>query len=83
MTISLKDGDPKLNWKKIDGAKEYKVYRATSEDGEYKLMKTTTNTYYINTSAKAGTTYYYKVKAIHSNSSANSVYSTVTSIKAK
>ncbi len=72
-------GKIKATWKAIDGAKEYKVYRATSKDGTYKLMKTTTGTTYTNTTAKGGNVYYYKVKAIASNSSANSAYSTVKS----
>ncbi|MBS1336740.1 MAG: hypothetical protein HP031_03875, partial [Oscillospiraceae bacterium] len=47
-------------------------------------MFTTSNLSYTNTSAKAGTTYYYKVKAISKvKSVANSVFSTVVSIKAK
>ena len=44
---------------------------------------TTTNTSVTNTSAEAGKTYYYKVKAIHSKSAANSAYSSVDSIKVK
>ncbi len=78
-----KGGSPKLTWDKVDGAEKYQIYRATSKNGTYKLMKTTTSTSYTNTSAKEGTTYYYKVKAIHSKSAANSAYSTVRSIKAK
>ena len=38
---------------------------------------------YTDTSAKAGRTYYYKVKAIHSNTEANSAYSDVRYITAK
>ena len=83
VTIKLKSGDPRLTWEAVDGAVEYQIYRATSKSGTYKLMKTTTGTSYTNTSAKAGKTYYYKVKAIHSNSSSNSAYSSVVSIKAK
>ncbi len=81
--ITLKKGDPRLTWDKIDGAKKYEIYRATSKNGTYKLMKTTTSTSYTNTTAKAGKTYYYKVKAIHSKSAANSAYSSIVSIKAK
>ncbi len=82
--ISLtKGGSPKLTWDAIDGAEEYKVYRATSKSGTYKLMKTTTGTSYTNSSAVEGKTYYYKVRAIHEKSAANSAYSTVKSIKAK
>ena len=70
-------GKIKVSWKKIDGAIKYEVYRATSENGTYSKLITTTSTSINNTSATAGKTYYYKVKAIHSNSSANSAYSLV------
>lgn len=79
ITNVASSGKIKLSWNKIDSAKEYKVYRATSQNGAYKLVKTTTSNSYINTTAKEGTTYYYKVMAIHKNSSANSAYSTVVS----
>ena len=72
-------GKIKLTWNDVASAVEYKVYRATSKSGEYKLMKTTTSTSYTNTSAEAGNTYYYKVVAVHSNSAANSAYSEVKS----
>ena len=68
-------GKNKLTWEAIDGAKEYKVYRSASKDSGYKLMKTTTELSYVNTGAKAGETWYYKVVAIHANSAANSAYS--------
>ena len=84
VSIKLNSADhPRLTWKAVDGAVSYKVYRATSANGTYKLMKTTTSTSYTNSSAKAGTTYYYKVRAIHSNTAANSAYSTVKFITAK
>ncbi|MBR5251300.1 MAG: cell wall-binding protein, partial [Oscillospiraceae bacterium] len=69
-------GKIQLKWDAIEGAKEYKVYRSTTKDGEYKLLNTTTGTSLKNTSVNAGETYYYKVKAVHSNSSATSAYST-------
>lgn len=72
-------GKIKLSWPKVEGAVKYQVYRATSKSGTYKLMKTTTSTSYTNTSAVAGKTYYYKVKAIHSNTNANSVFSQIES----
>ncbi len=81
--IALKKGDPRLTWDKIDGARKYEIYRATSKDGKFTLLKTVTGTSFTNTSAKAGKTYYYKVKAIHSKSAANSAYSSTVSIKAK
>ena len=84
--VSIKlnsSGDPKLSWGEISGAEKYYVYRATSKSGDYKKIKTTTSTSFTDKDVKAGKTYYYKVKAIHSNTSANSAYSSVDYIKAK
>ena len=82
--ITTSNGSPKLTWNAVTGASQYEVYRATSKNGTYTKMFTTSNLSYTNTSAKAGTTYYYKVKAISKvKSVANSVFSTVVSIKAK
>ena len=77
-------GNPTLTWNAVTGASQYEIYRATSQSGTYTKMFTTTKTSYTNTSAKAGTTYYYKVKAISKvRSTANSAFSTVVSIKAR
>ena len=77
-------GKPRLTWNAVAGASKYEVYRATSKNGTYTKMYTTTRTSYTNTSAKAGTTYYYKVKAVSKvKSSANSVFSTAVSITVK
>jgi len=75
----VKSGEVKQTCEAAYGAKEYQVYRATEEYGEYTLMKTVTGTSYTNTSAKAGTKYYYKVMAVHENSNANSAYSAIVS----
>ena len=72
-------GKIKITWEKVDGATKYQVYRATSKDGTYSLLKTVTGTSLTNTSVEVGKTYYYKVKAIHSTSAANSAYSSVVS----
>ena len=77
-------GDPKLTWNTVAGASKYEVYRATSKNGTYTKMFTTTNRSYTNTNARPGTTYYYKVKAISRvRSTANSSYSVVKSIRAR
>ena len=76
-------GKPRVTWNAVSGAKEYEVYRATSSSGTYTKLYTTTGTSMTNSSATAGKTYYYKVKAIHTNSSANSAYSVVKSVKSK
>ena len=57
-------GKVKLTWEPVEGADRYMVYRAFSAKGTYKLMLTTANPHYTNTSAVAGRTYYYQVRAI-------------------
>ena len=76
-------GKPSLKWDAVSGATKYEIWRATSADGEYTKMYTTTKTTYTNTGAKSGVTYYYKVRALGSNSNATSAYSAVVSITAK
>ena len=72
------DGKPQLTWSDVPGAEKYKIYRAETPDGEYVLKCTQKSTTYTNTKDVAvGTTYYYKVKAIHENTEANSAYSAV------
>jgi len=73
-------GKVKLTWKAIDGATGYEVYRATSKDGTYHLLNTVTSTSYINKSAQAGKTYYYKVRAVCDVAAAKSAYSAVDTI---
>ena len=82
--ITTSNGSPKLTWNAVAGASQYEVYRATSKNGTYTKMFTTSNLSYTNTSAVAGTTYYYKVKAVSKvKSTANSAFSTVVSIRAR
>ena len=77
---SASSGKPMLTWNAVSGATSYKVYRATSQNGTYSLLGTVTTTSYINTGAKAGTTYWYKVKAV--NSAGESAYSNIVSGRA-
>ena len=77
---SAASGKPMLTWNAVSGATSYKVYRATSQKGTYSLLGTVTATSYTNTGAKAGVTYYYKVKAV--NSAGESAYSNVVSGRA-
>ena len=76
---SASSGKPMLTWNAVSGATSYKVYRATSQNGAYSLLGTVTATSYTNTGAKAGVTYYYKVKAV--NSAGESAFSNVVSGK--
>lgn len=77
----VSDGRGQLCWTKTTNTEKYKVYRATSKNGTYKLIKTTTKYKFKDTTAKRGKTYYYKVKAIKSNG--NTKTSNKCSFKAK
>ena len=57
-------GKPVLKWGSVSNAASYRVYRATSKSGDYEYLGSTTKTTYTDKTAKAGRTYYYKVKAI-------------------
>ena len=57
-------GKPQLTWKAVPGATEYQVYRSTQQNSGYTKINTTTATSYVNTGAKAGTTYYYRIVAV-------------------
>ena len=72
-------GKPYITWEKVTGAKKYTVYRATSATGKYSKLGTTTKTYYTDSKAKAGTTYFYKVIANASSSKYSSGYSNIVS----
>ena len=78
MTLSTKTetGKTIISWNKISKAVSYKLYRS-KDNKNWILMKTTGNTSFVHTGAKAGTKHYYKVRAIASNINANSAYSTV------
>ena len=77
ISVNTSSGKPMLNWNKVTGAKKYEVYRATSLGGKYKKLTTTTKLTYTDTSASVGTTYYYKIRAVGSSSSYNSIYSEI------
>ena len=78
------EGTPSLSRNAVNGADKYWVYRST--DGvNFKYYDTTTKTTYTNKSVTAGTTYYYKVKAVKvvNGSSIASQLSNSVSFKAK
>lgn len=52
-----------LNWKKIHSANYYRVYRASSRNGRYKRIGSTTRLTYTDSDVRSGKTYYYKVRA--------------------
>ena len=82
--ISLSNGKPKISWTAVSGAEKYEVYRKIGNNGTYSKYYTTNSTSMTNTSATAGTTYYFKVIAVCKTSSyGNSVYSNEVSITSK
>ena len=78
---SAASGKPMLTWDAVPGAESYNVYRAESEDGPYTRINSTTATSYVNTGAKEGVTYYYKVTAV--TGVGESAYSNVVSGQSK
>lgn len=56
----------RISWKEVCGASGYQVYRASSKDGSYRLLKTLKGAAalsYTNTGLLHRTPYYYKVRA--------------------
>lgn len=74
---SLKKGKKKatLKWKKVTGAKGYRVQYSTSKKFKNAKAKTTTKTKIVIKKLKSKKTYYFRVKAYKVNSSKKKVYS--------
>ena len=82
--ITTSNGSPRLTWNAVAGANKYYIYRSTEANGIFEYLYSTKNLFYTNKSAVAGTTYYYKVKAVSKvKNTANSAFSTVVSIRAR
>ncbi|WP_305146634.1 3D domain-containing protein [Anaerovorax odorimutans] len=73
----------KIQWKKVEGASGYRVYRSTKKNGKYKKIATVKGgkTSYNNKKRTTGKTYYYKVRAY--SGSVQSGYSKTVSAKAR
>ena len=72
----------KLTWSKVSGASRYEIYRSTSKNGTYSLIKTITSCSmlnYANTGLIPGKKYYYKVRAYHLEGSTK-VYGSFSSV---
>jgi hypothetical protein len=65
--ITPSDIHCRLEWDAAPNAASYKIYRATSLNGGYAYIATTSNTYYLDTTGIAGFIYYYKIKSISSS----------------
>jgi len=69
-----------LTWNKVNGANGYQLFRASTKEGSYVRIKTTSDLSYTNKSLKPGKTYYYKVRA-YRTVKGTKVYSKYTSVK--
>ena len=88
--LTAKSGGKKatLQWKKVSGAKGYKVYRSLKKGKGYKCIKTVKKAKkvkLVNKKLKSGKRYYYKVRAyrVVSGKKVYSAYSKVKSVKVK
>jgi hypothetical protein len=84
VTLSNASTGVKVTWTKTTGASGYYVYRKTASESWSRLTKITSSSTvsFIDKTAKAGTTYYYTVKAYAGSTTTNkSSYVTDVSIK--
>ncbi|MEA4922259.1 MAG: hypothetical protein VB031_02695 [Eubacteriaceae bacterium] len=74
----------KVKWSGVSGSSGYKVYRAKSKKGKYKLVKTVKKgktISWMNKKLKKGKKYYYKVKAYRNVGGKAVVYGSYSKIK--
>ena len=55
----------KISWSKAKYAEKYSVYQATSKNGKYKRVITTTKRSIVKSNLTTGKTYYYKIRGIN------------------
>lgn len=53
-----------LKWTKIAGAEKYRIYRQTEGSSKWNLLDTTKKNTFTDKTAKSGTKYYYRVRAV-------------------
>lgn len=66
LALTAVKGKITASWKKVAGAQGYQIWRSESKNGTYKRIYTVTSgatLSYADTTVKAGTTYYYKIRA--------------------
>ena len=60
---SITESGATVTWSSVNDVKGYFVYRSTKSDGGWEELGKTTGTSYTDSSASAGSTYYYAVRA--------------------
>ncbi len=81
--VRVSNSSIKVSWKKVSGATQYQLYRATSKTGTYTKIKETTSLSYTNKGLKDNKTYYYKVRAYHTENGKKVYGSWSSVVKAK
>lgn len=66
------DGGAVFEWKAVDYAQMYRVFRKTGEDSSWLMLADVTATSYTDTSVKEGTEYYYTVRCVKTDGSDDS-----------
>ncbi len=69
-----------VRWNKVGAASGYQVYRATSKNGTYRRVKSTTSTSYTNSGLGRNKNYYYKVRAYRKLSNGKTLYGSFSSV---
>lgn len=72
-----------LQWEEVENSTVYKVYRATSKNGTYKLVKTVKKTTYKDKNLNANTKYFYKVQAVNKDTGVKGAKSAAKKITTK
>ena len=81
--VKSKNGKVTISWNHINSTKKYEIYRATKKNGKYKKIKTVKAISYTDKKVKSNKTYYYKVRAIASDSKYNSKFSKIKKVRVK
>ncbi len=81
--VKTKNRKVTIFWNHINSTRKYEIYRSTKKNGKYKKIKTVRAIQYTDKKVKRNKTYYYKVRAIASDSQYNSDFSKVKKIKVK
>ena len=64
--VQLSSRTVRITWGAVSGSMRYEVWRSASGSGLYTRVAATSYTYYLDTNFRAGTMYYYKVRAYRS-----------------
>jgi len=83
---TLEDGKPAADWKAVEGADIYAVYRSTKSNKDFEYIGYVEGPGFVDVSAVKGKTYYYKVTAvtfIGEVDFAESAFSNVIKVKSK